>query len=149
MRNAECGMRNAECGCADTPRTRALAKCDWLVVAMHATAGSRSEEWCYRKCGIRNAECGIRNEENCFVAYGNNSYQTRSDIARRGSRLLGEYRNGLYCTRSEFARRGSRLDEFFLIFGEHIGNIRFGHDKIHIIKSANGVKIWRADLLRV
>ena len=123
----KCGIRNAEFG------MKKIAS--WCVEQIHTARGrssppevlGRSSEWCYRKCGIRSAECGIRNEENCFVAYGNNSYQTRSDIARRGS----------------------RLDEFFLIFGEYIGNIRFGHDKIHIIKSANGVKIWRADLLRV
>ena len=52
--NAQCGMmlmqmRNSKCGMriSDSPRTRAKAKCDWVLELMHATEGSR------------NAECGM------------------------------------------------------------------------------------------
>ena len=53
MRNAECEMR-----ISDSPRARALAKCDWVLELMHATEGSRNE-----KCGMRSAECGVRSAE--------------------------------------------------------------------------------------
>ena len=52
--NSECEMRMSV-----HPKNTSETKCDWLVVAMHATEGSRNAEWCVRKCGMRNAECGM------------------------------------------------------------------------------------------
>ena len=46
------------------------------------------EEYCSGSGADANSECGVRNEEYCFVAYGNNSYRTMSEFACRGSRLL-------------------------------------------------------------
>ncbi|MBQ8737961.1 MAG: hypothetical protein IJZ04_00545 [Clostridia bacterium] len=55
MRSAECGVR-----ISDSPRTRALAKCDWL-------SGTYARD-------RRESQCGVRNEEYCFVANGNSLY---------------------------------------------------------------------------
>ena len=47
-------MRNAD---EQHPKSSSEVKNDWLVIAMHATAGSRNAE-----CGIRSAKCGAWNE---------------------------------------------------------------------------------------
>ena len=56
VRNSEFGVRMRA-----HPKSSSDAKNDWLVVAMHATEGSRSAERCYRKCGIRSSEFGMKN----------------------------------------------------------------------------------------
>ena len=45
------------------PKSSSEVKNDWLVEAMHATVGSRNEEFGMRNGAIVNAECGMRSSD--------------------------------------------------------------------------------------